>query len=106
MTQHVIEIMAIAKYEMSLAMRISLIRTGVAIKASIVPLSHSRAMTRAVSVVPISVMMMAKDPGMRKLRLAKVSLNQYRGWTLIRGSPVILLAIFSWVSHFAHAWET
>ena len=53
--------------------------TGVAIRASIVPRSHSRATTSAVSSVPIKVMMMATEPGIRKFWLRSLGLNQYRG---------------------------
>jgi len=40
--------------------------TGVAISASIVPRSHSRAITRAVSRVPMMVSTIAIEPGTRK----------------------------------------
>jgi hypothetical protein len=49
------------------------------ITASIVPRSHSRAMTSAVSSVPIIAMTMAIAPGTRKRRLSSSALNQYRG---------------------------
>jgi hypothetical protein len=43
-----------------------------------VPRSHSRATTIAVSSVPIRVMMMAISPGTRKLRLRTSGLNHTR----------------------------
>ena len=52
---------------------------GVDITASIVPRSHSRATTSAVSSVPINVMMIAMAPGIRKWRLLISGLNQNRG---------------------------
>ncbi len=45
----------------------SAIEIGVAIIASIVPRSHSRATTSAVSRVPIIVITMAIEPGTRKI---------------------------------------
>ena len=57
--------------------------TGVAITASIVPRSHSRATTREVSRVPTSVMTMAMEPGTRKKRLVSSGLNQKRCSTVI-----------------------
>jgi len=57
----------------------SAIVTGVTSNASIVPRSHSRAITKAVSSAPIRVIMMAIRPGTRKLRLRKSLLNQMRG---------------------------
>ena len=39
---------------------------GVAINASIVPLSHSLAMTNAVSKIPISVITTLMEPGSKK----------------------------------------
>ncbi|OIQ78613.1 hypothetical protein GALL_396730 [mine drainage metagenome] len=43
-----------------------------------VPRSHSRAITSAVSKAPIKVMMIATRPGTRKLRLRNSLLNQTR----------------------------
>ena len=60
--------------------------TGVAITASMVPRSHSRAMTRDVSRVPTSVMTMAMEPGTRKKRLVSSGLNQKRCSTVIGGA--------------------
>ena len=53
---------------------------------SIVPLSHSRATTSAVSKVPIIVITIAIAPGIRKRRLSSSGLNQKRGSTDTRGS--------------------
>ena len=78
-TRHsVAEVMASTKYGSTLPARSSNAVTGVAIIASIVPRSHSRATTREVSVVPISVITIAIDPGTRKLRLASAALNHTR----------------------------
>ena len=60
-------------------MRIARGEAGVAIKASIVPLSHSRASTRPVSIIPVIVSTMTISPGTRYLRLSALSLNQMRG---------------------------
>ena len=49
---------------------------GVANRASIVPRSHSRATTSAVSNVPIIVITMTMEPGMRKKWLESPGLNQ------------------------------
>ena len=43
----------------------SVMLAGVTMSASIVPRSHSRAITSAVSSAPMSVMMMATSPGTR-----------------------------------------
>ncbi len=51
---------------MSLPSSSSAAVTGVAIIASMVPRSHSRATTSAVSSVPISAMTIAIEPGTRK----------------------------------------
>ena len=53
------------KYGNNLPSRISSTLAGVDITASIVPRSHSRATTSAVSNVPINVMMIAIAPGIR-----------------------------------------
>ena len=53
------------KYGTSFARRISRMLTRVTIRASIVPRSHSRAMTIAVKSAPVSVMMIAIRPGTR-----------------------------------------
>ena len=53
------------KYGTSLPSRISVLATGVTMMPSMVPRSHSRATTSAVSNAPISVMMMAIRPGTR-----------------------------------------
>ncbi len=50
--------------------------TGVAMSASMVPRSHSRATTMAVSRAPIRVMMTAIRPGTRKFLLLTSGLNQ------------------------------
>ena len=52
---------------------------GVAISASIVPRSHSRATTSAVSSVAIIVITMAMDAGPIAARLSNSALNQKRG---------------------------
>jgi hypothetical protein len=64
--QSVIEVSPSAKYGTILPMRISTADTGVAISASMVPRSHSRATTSAVSSVPTSAITMATEPGTRK----------------------------------------
>ena len=67
------------KYGSSLPSRISRMPAGVDMIASIVPRSHSRAMTSAVSSVPIIAITMAIAPGTRKRRLSISGLNQKRG---------------------------
>ena len=52
---------------------------GVERIASMVPRSHSRATTRAVSRVPMMVMTTAMAPGTRKRWLSISGLNQKRG---------------------------
>ncbi len=59
--------------------------TGVASSASIVPRSHSRATTSAVSSEPIIIWMSAIEPGTRKRRLSSSGLNQTRGATSMPG---------------------
>ncbi len=66
------------KYGSNLPSRISVRVAGVDINASIVPRSHSRATTSAVSSVPINVMMIAIAPGIRNRRLLISGLNQKR----------------------------
>ena len=61
---------------------------GVASSASMVPRSHSRDMTSAVSSVPIIVITMAMAPGTSVLRLCNSGLNQKRCFTVIAGEPV------------------
>ena len=58
---------------------------GVENKPSIVPRSHSRAMTRAVSRVPIMVMMIASAPGTIARWLSISGLNQKRGCQTMGG---------------------
>ena len=62
-----------------MANRISRIVTRVTINASIVPRSHSRAITSAVSSAPLKVMIIAMRPGTRKSRLFTAGLNRTRG---------------------------
>ena len=64
-TDSAIEPMPSRKYGTSLPTRSSGISMGVASKASIVPRSHSRAITSAVNNAPIMVRMMAIEPGTR-----------------------------------------
>ena len=49
--------------------------TGVAIIASMVPRSHSRATTSDVSSVPTSVMTMAIEPGTRKIAARQLGIE-------------------------------
>ena len=65
-----------AKYGSSLPTRISATEAGVDSTASIVPRSHSRATTSAVSMVPMMVMTMAMAPGTSARRLSSSALNQ------------------------------
>ena len=67
------------KYGSSLPTRISRMLAGVDIMASIVPRSHSRATTIAVSSVPIIVITIAIAPGIRNRLLSISGLNQKRG---------------------------
>jgi hypothetical protein len=64
------------KYGSTLVARNSVIVSGVASSASMVPRSHSRATTRAVNNVPIIVITMTIEPGMRKKWLESPGLNQ------------------------------
>ena len=66
------------KYGISFPSRISPTVTGVTISASIVPRSHSRAITIAVNSAPISVMITTTRPGTRKFRLRTPELNHTR----------------------------
>ena len=54
----------------------------------------------------MSVMMIAREPGTRKLRLSSSSLYQKRGTTLVKGSPLRSLLMDSWRSQFCHAEDT
>ena len=72
----IVDSMPRAKYGSSLPTRISATEAGVDITASMVPRSHSRATTSAVSMVPMMVMMMAIAPGTRARRLSSSALNQ------------------------------
>ncbi len=80
----------------------SRIATGVTSSASMVPRSHSRAITIAVSRAPMRVMMTAISPGTRKLRLRSSLLNHTRCSSRI-GLPVAMFRTFpSRSSQFAH----
>ena len=59
--------------------------TGVASSASIVPRSHSRETTSAVSSAPIIIWISAIDPGTRNRRLSSSGLNQTRDTISIPG---------------------
>ena len=65
-----------------------------------VPRSHSRAITSAVSSAPIRVMMTAIKPGTRKLRLRSSLLNQTRCSSWIGMASVSPRARASRCSHF------
>ena len=67
---------------------------GVAIIASIVPRSHSRANTRLVIMQPVSVSTITKSPGTKYQVLMTDSLNQMRGTTTMPApsdSPAIAM---------------
>ena len=78
-TDRAMAVMPRTKYGISLPASSSGRPVWVDISASMVPRSHSRATTSEVSRVPISVMLMAINPGTRKLRLRSSGLNQMRG---------------------------
>ena len=67
------------KFGTTLPIRNSGTLAGVASSASMVPRSHSRATTSAVSSEPIIIRMSAIEPGTRKRRLSSSGLNQTRG---------------------------
>ena len=65
---------------------------GVDISPSMVPRSHSLEMTKAVSRVPIIVMMMAMPPGISTWRLFNSGLYQKRCCTMMRPAAADLSA--------------
>ena len=87
-----VAMMPSTKYGTSLPSRISTMPAGVDMTASIVPRSHSRATTSAVSNVPIMVMTIAMAPGIRKRLVSISGLNQKRGSKRTGRKPAILPA--------------
>jgi len=77
-TQITMPSMPSRKYGSTLPSSRSMRCSGVTKMASMVPRSHSRATTRAVSRVPIRVMISVIRPGTRKLRLRPDGLYQMR----------------------------
>ena len=71
-----VDSMPSTKYGSSLPISISATEAGVDSTASIVPRSHSRATTSAVSMVPMMVMTMSMAPGISARRLSSSGLNQ------------------------------
>ncbi len=72
------------KFGTTLPTRNSGTLAGVASSASMVPRSHSRATTSAVSSDPIIIRISAMEPGTRKRRLSSSGLNQTRGSVVMR----------------------
>ena len=77
-TQIAIAHMPSTKFGTSLPMMNSMMPTGVANSASMVPRSHSRDTTSAVSKEPIIISISEIEPGTRKRRLSSSGLNQNR----------------------------
>ena len=94
------------KYGISLPRSSSAALAGVAISASMVPRSHSRATTSDVSSVPVRAITMAIEPGTRKKRLDSSGLNQKRCWMLSCGVRIRVGARSSLARTPAHVATT
>ena len=102
-TQTVIAHSPRTKFGASLPMMNSTMLTGVASSASIVPRSHSRATTSAVSSAPIIIWISAIEPGTRKRRLSSSGLNQTRDCTSMPAGAGAPAARRFWSSHDCQA---
>ena len=91
------------KFGTTLPTRNSGTLAGVASSASMVPRSHSRATTSAVSSDPIIIRISAMEPGTRKRRLSSSGLNQTRGSVEMSGFASKPLLKARWESQVCHA---